>query len=642
MESNVTPTELERVLSAFPSARIAVVGDVCLDVYKFLADESEISVETGLPTRIVESMRSSLGGAANVAANLASLGVGKVVLYGIIGDDLYGREVVEHCSRAGISTDGLVVQSSSWHTNVYTKLYKDEKEEPRIDLGTLNAANKVSVGMLLERLRADLSSFNAVIINQQLRNGIHTSVFRTGLAGLISEHAKLPVFLDSRDYPEDFPGTIRKLNLREAQAVLGRAEDPCTAALVLSERWQQPVYLTRGEEGCVVAEAGQAKVQPAPAIAGTVDPVGAGDSMIAGIVAARVSGLNAVQAAVFGGFVAGVTVRKLLRTGTATPDEIREIGQSPDYLYNPELAHSPHKARYIDSSDIEFVTELPEGGFTYAVFDHDGTISTVREGWEQVMEPLMCRVVLGPQFETAPPERHSTVRKAVREFIDRTTGYQTMYQMQILTEMVRDFGCVPPAEILTPAEYKELYNKELLAMVERRLVRFRAGELSVDDLTVKNAVPLLRALRKHGLVLYLASGTDEPDVRAEAKLLGYADLFNGGIFGSVGDVRRDPKRVVLERILHEIGSEKARGILTFGDGPVEIRETHKAGGYAVGVASDEVRRYGLNLAKRERLILAGADCVIPDYSQLDRLLEHLGMTPGRGPVRAAVHGASHG
>ena len=62
---------------------------------------------------------------------------------------------------------------------------------------------------------------------------------------------------------------------------------------------------------------------------------------------------------------------------------------------------------------------------------------------------------------------------------------------------------------------------------------------------------------------------------------------------------------------------------TFGDGPVEIRETRKRGGTAVGVASDEVRRYGLNLAKRTRLVLAGADIIIPDFSQEDLLMKIL-------------------
>lgn len=64
-------------------------------------------------------------------------------------------------------------------------------------------------------------------------------------------------------------------------------------------------------------------------------------------------------------------------------------------------------------------------------------------------------------------------------------------------------------------------------------------------------------------------------------------------------------------------------IVTFGDGPVEIRETHKRGGITVGIASDELRRYGLNHVKRTRLIKAEAGMVVPDFSQSDKLLQLL-------------------
>ena len=75
-----------------------------------------------------------------------------------------------------------------------------------------------------------------------------------------------------------------------------------------------------------------------------------------------------------------------------------------------------------------------------------------------------------------------------------------------------------------------------------------------------------------------------------------------------------------------MGEQNAAHLLTFGDGPVEIRETHKRGGFAVGIASDEVRRFGHSPTKRARLIRAGADMIIPDYSQLPRLLDVLGIT----------------
>jgi len=64
---------------------------------------------------------------------------------------------------------------------------------------------------------------------------------------------------------------------------------------------------------------------------------------------------------------------------------------------------------------------------------------------------------------------------------------------------------------------------------------------------------------------------------------------------------------------------KGAQLCCFGDGPVELRETRKQGGIAVGVASDEVRRFGLNMEKRTRLVKAGADVIVPDFSQASAL-----------------------
>jgi phosphoglycolate phosphatase-like HAD superfamily hydrolase len=136
---------------------------------------------------------------------------------------------------------------------------------------------------------------------------------------------------------------------------------------------------------------------------------------------------------------------------------------------------------------------------------------------------------------------------------------------------------------------------------------------------------MLRGLRAAGVHLYLASGTDQEDAASEAGALGFADLFDGGIRGSVGDVRVEAKKVVIDSILAQIGGGGAHGIVVFGDGPVEIRETKKKGGYAVGVASDEPRRYGLNPAKRARLIRAGADIVVPDFVQWKAILALFGV-----------------
>ena len=135
----------------------------------------------------------------------------------------------------------------------------------------------------------------------------------------------------------------------------------------------------------------------------------------------------------------------------------------------------------------------------------------------------------------------------------------------------------------------------------------------------------MHRLRAAGVKLYLASGTDEQDVIAEAQALGYAGLFEGRIYGAVGDVTVEAKRMVLDRILQDIGGANATQVVALGDGPVEIRETRKRGGLTVGIASDELRRYGLNPSKRSRLIRAGADIIVPDFSQLEALCNRLGV-----------------
>jgi phosphoglycolate phosphatase-like HAD superfamily hydrolase len=195
--------------------------------------------------------------------------------------------------------------------------------------------------------------------------------------------------------------------------------------------------------------------------------------------------------------------------------------------------------------------------------------------------------------------------------------------MRGLLGLIKEFGCVPEAEMLDEFGYKKIYNDELLKMVREREKKFQNGELSLEDLTLKNAIPFLQKLYDSGIKLYLASGTDVADVENEARGLGYDHLFDGRIFGAVGDINKEAKKIVLDRILDTIGVSAAGKVATFGDGPVEIRETNKRGGITIGVASNELRRYGLNESKRTRLIKAGADIVIPDFSQATHLLDLL-------------------
>jgi len=396
------------------------------------------------------------------------------------------------------------------------------------------------------------------------------------------------------------------------------------AAAKLFERYRKPLLITRGSRGSIAADENGISDITGLMIIARVDTVGAGDSYLAGAAAALAAGYPLDVAAELGTFVAGVTVQKLFQTGTASPEEILQIGTDPDFTWYPDIAEDIRQAEYLENTEVEIINKWPkELAIKHAVFDNDGTVSTLREGWEKIMAPVMVRAILGGKYSDADESLYRKVKSRVDEFIDKTTGIQTLMQMKILLGIIREFGFVPDDQMLDESGYKEIYNKELMKMVKEREKKLMSGELMVDDLTIKNAVPFLKRLYDSGVKLYLTSGTDEADVKHEAAVLGYDYLFDGRIHGAVGDVTKEAKKIVLDRILDSIGKSEAGHIVTFGDGPVEIRETHKRGGITVGIASNELRRYGLNEAKRTRLIKAGADIVVPDFSQADRLLDLL-------------------
>ncbi|MGA3244656.1 MAG: PfkB family carbohydrate kinase [Bacteroidota bacterium] len=623
--------ELKNLLNKIHSSRIGIVGDFCLDVYLLLEPAaSESSLETGLSTRPVRTQRYSLGAAGNVASNLQAMGTGTLRAFGVIGEDPFGREMSQLLIAKGVDITGLLVQREQWDTHVYMKPYEREQEQHRFDFGDFNDLHASTSALLLEAITAALPSLDLVIVNQQVRHGIHTKEFRDALRALVLSQPGKLFIADSRHFADDYAGCVRKINTLEASRLVGRDPTATDAAEIedlaqsLFRRWAKPVFLTRGENGCTVCDATGCTEVPGLLILSPVDPVGAGDSMLAGIAAALAAGAEPLQAAELGSLVAGVTVQKLMQTGTATAEEILKIGADPDRRYRPDLAHQFRKAVYHPKTEIEIVSSLPQRrSFTHVIFDHDGTISTLRQGWELIMEPMMVHAILGASEREADEALHAHVVASVRDYIDKTTGMQTLAQMKGLVNLVRRFRCVPESEVLDEFGYKKMYNGELSALVNRRIQKLERGELSVSDCTIKNAVEFLNHLHHEGAVLYLASGTDREDLELEADILGYRSLFGDRIYGAVGDVSFEAKRIVLEKILADIGNKIQEKVLTFGDGPVEIRETHKKGGYTIGVASDEVRRYGLNIAKRTRLIEAGADLIVPDYSQMNQLLEIL-------------------
>jgi sugar/nucleoside kinase (ribokinase family)/phosphoglycolate phosphatase-like HAD superfamily hydrolase len=627
--------EVKKIMERAPELRIGVLGDIALDVYWMLEDGvGELSVETGKRALAVRLQNCDLGGGGNIITNLAALETGSVSAFGVVGRDIFGRELVRLLENLGINAEGMITQHDKWDTPVWAKPHLNDEEMRRLDFGCFNELSDSTRRRLLESLERALPELDVLLVNQQLPRPLVAGGLIEELNGLAARFKEVLFLVDCRLAIRSYAGMAMKFNeITLAQEYRGLGQDDPVESVGREEIFSAleslfagsagPVIVTRGARGAVLYENGELQEIPGVFVAGPVDPVGAGDTMLAAVSVALAGGAPSREAVRIGSWAAAVTVSKLKQTGTATCREIVALSQDCGLVYCPELAEDSRHAEYLSGTRIEVVRdELPRGRIAHMIFDHDGTISTLRQGWEPIMEKMMMEYILGPCSETVSTDDYRKLQERVHLFIDQTTGIQTIVQMQGMVEMIQEFGYVPQDEILDAKGYKAIYNEMLLEIVDRRLARLEAGELDVEDFTVKGAVDFLKYVRQAGITCYLASGTDIGDVKKEAGALGYADLFNGGIYGSVGDINKFSKKILIAGIISEHGLQGPQ-LCCFGDGPVEIRETKKAGGLTVGVASDEMRRFGLNAGKRSRLIKAGADTVIGDFTQRDKVIEYL-------------------
>ncbi len=620
----------------FGELKIGVVGDFAVDAYWMLEDgEGELSVETGKRAYTVTRQSYSLGGAGNVMANLAALGVGRLEAFGVRGDDLCGGVLTGLLTDIGVDTGALLVQRGEWDTHLWAKPHVAGNELRRLDFGFHNRLSDSTLTNLADCLAGRIGALDALIVNQQLPRPLITGRMLERINELSARFPAKLIVVDSREDIGSYRGMVQKVD----QASLLRAYhglesmdqnvedyslgDVRTAADGLFAGRERPVIITRGCRGCLVFHDGHLEEIPAVLVPGPADPVGAGDTMLSALVTSLAAGMNVDEAALAGNYAAAVTVGKLHQTGTACREEILSLIDSARPIYRPDLAEDPRGAKLLSGSRIELADNgFPRGRAEHVIFDHDGTISTLRQNWESVMEQTMLSAIFGKRLKEIPLEEYESVRERVADFIDRSTGVQTIVQMQGQAELVAELGYVPGEERLDAARYKKLYVARLLEMVDDRLARIGAGELAPEDFIIRGAVELLQELRGRGATLYLASGTDQEHVVREARRLGYADLFNGGIHGSVSDLAKFSKRRLIAGLIEQHGIGGAQ-LLTFGDGPVEIAETVRRGGIAVGVASDEARRWGVCQTKRARLIKAGAHLVVGDFTQWRSLLDRL-------------------
>ena len=257
----------------------------------------------------------------------------------------------------------------------------------------------------------------------------------------------------------------------------------------------------------------------------------------------------------------------------------------------------------------------PRPEISHVLFDFDGTISLIRQGWPEVMVPMFVEVM--PRLAG---ESEADIERMVLDDIMRLNGKQTIYQMIQLAGRIEERGGRPRE----PLWYKHEYLRRLDDHIGARTAGLARGDVPAEALLVHGVRPLLEHLRGLGLRLYLASGTDESAVKREADLLDISKYFEANIHGARDDYKSFSKKMVIDRILAEHGITGNR-LLSFGDGYVEIENTKQVGGLAVAVASDEANNGSgrVDEWKRSRLLGVGADVVIPDYRDAVSFVDYL-------------------
>ncbi len=317
------PGVLVEAVSAFRRKRIAVVGDVMLDRFIW-GSVSRISPEAPVPVVEIVKESTCVGGAANVAANISSLGATPTPL-GVVGDDLEGEQLLEEFRKLGAPVGGIVVDPRR-ATSVKTRIIAHHQQVCRIDREDKTPISPPTHERVVRRFRRSLAAADAVIISDYAKGLISPGLLREILP--LAKAAGKIVCVDPKlaNLAAYRPATVITPNTLEAERASGISISS-TGALVragrkiLRQTGIRHLLITRGEQGMALFE-GACAVKHLPTVAREVfDVTGAGDTVISTLALGLVAGLPILESAILANIAAGIVVGKL-GTASLTPDEL--------------------------------------------------------------------------------------------------------------------------------------------------------------------------------------------------------------------------------------------------------------------------------------------------------------------------------
>ncbi len=316
----ISRARLEALLAAGRHQHVVIVGDAMLDVY-LRGDVDRISPEAPVPVVRVRDRKLALGGAANVAQNVAALGAG-CDLVAVVGDDVAGNTLRGHLDTGHMESRSLVTvaRPTTTKTRVMARSQQlvrfDEEDDADLDAG--------DVQRVLDAIAAAMPHATALVF-EDYNKGVLVPAVIEGAIRLARER-NLPIVVDPkfRNFFAYRGATVFKPNRRELESALGAAVDldhPAALPDTFGRLGVEHLLLTLGERGMALVSS-DGVVHRVPTTAREVyDVVGAGDTVTAYLATMLAAGATALEAAIVANYAAGVEVGKL-GAATVSPEEV--------------------------------------------------------------------------------------------------------------------------------------------------------------------------------------------------------------------------------------------------------------------------------------------------------------------------------
>ncbi len=324
--THLTPQRAAEIVGRMRDRRVIVFGDVMLDEFVW-GDVSRISPEAPVPVVDIRRESVRLGGAANVLANLLSLGAHSSVI-GVVGHDRAGERLQSELREAGALHAGeMLVVDETRPSTVKTRIIAHNQLVVRTDRERRAPVEAHIEECLISVLKKALREADALIVSDYDKGAVTPRILAEVLP-IATEEARIPVLIDPkiRNFDAYHPATLVTPNHHEALRLTNTEDETdegmARAGRAIRERLAcAAVLITRGEHGMMFLEGDAEPVYVRTAAREVYDVTGAGDTVIATLAAALAAGASLLEAAMLANYAAGIVVGKL-GTATATADEL--------------------------------------------------------------------------------------------------------------------------------------------------------------------------------------------------------------------------------------------------------------------------------------------------------------------------------